>query len=178
MRRIMLLFGIGFMTMAIALTAVQISGVFAAGGNPPPYSGVTLPPMPFTYWTHNRALTWYAGGTGTSSDPFIISSPELMARLTVNTPMDPFNPNAYYRITQSIDMGTHVWTSFPFNDPFIFTGKLYADSGVTIYNLRITHNRITGAEMHSGLFHTIGDGAEIENLTFTDAIMAVSSSDF
>lgn len=61
----------------------------------------------------NYAADSYAGGTGTQSDPYLISSAEQLAKLAKDVKDGPeisyIREGSYYRLTQDIDLSAHKW---------------------------------------------------------------------
>ena len=112
-------------------------------------------------WTDHMADT-YAGGTGTKEDPYLISTPEELARLsTCQAP-------AYYKLIRDIDLGQYPWKPIS-----RFTGVLDGDSH-KIYNLTITKE----SHEHCGLI-AFADGAEIHNLRMENcSIQNVDTKDY
>ena len=115
-----------------------------------------------TYWSNYKETT-YAGGTGSSNDPFIITSGGQLYNFISSS------GKQYAKLGSSIDLSAHVW-----NSPAI-AKSLYLDGdGKTITNLKSTAK-------YSGLIgHNPNASATIEitNLTITVSIDYSGSGDY
>ena len=121
-----------------------------------------------TSWTsylssHGLTNTAYAGGAGSSSNPYLISSPLQLAKLAYDTNRGISTNNKYYKLINNVDVSSYngtslEWTpigstSYHFNGNF--NGNGYSVNGINI------DNTSTSAQ---GLFG-YASGATIKNLT-------------
>lgn len=119
--------------------------------------------MPTGNWIDYRASS-YAGGSGTESDPYLISTPEQLALLSY----DASNFDTYYaKITTSIDLDAHYWT--PKN---VARGLTLNGTNNRILNLRIDPS----STYTSGLFAD-ANHLDIKNIIFYQARIYHTSSD-
>ena len=75
----------------------------------------------------------YAGGSGTSSSPYLISTPEQLARVSYRV-NSGYETSSYFKLTNNIDLSAHYWTpigvgSYKFSGNF--DGQFYTISGMT-----------------------------------------------
>ena len=129
---------------------------------------------PLVIWG-GTAATGFAGGTGTSTDPFLISTGEQLAYLTTTCDYDGTN-SKYYKLTNDIYLndvtdpewyvnGTPKPWLFQDDDNKIFSGTLDGD-GHTIYGLYINGNY-----KHPALFGAIGNTV-IKNLKISKSYVS------
>lgn len=87
------------------------------------------------YWQNNYASS-FAGGSGTSSSPYLISNAEQLARLAYLS-NDSSNYSTYqglyYKLTADIDLSGKIWTPIGNKYPFLgkFDGAGYTINGLT-----------------------------------------------
>lgn len=99
------------------------------------YLQVMYCPPTTDYWQNNYASS-FAGGSGTSSSPYLISNAEQLARLAYLS-NDSSNYSAYqskfYKLTADIDLSGKIWTPIGKNYPFLgnFNGAGYTINGLT-----------------------------------------------
>ena len=119
-----------------------LTGSFAAVGvsSPEPVSAVTTPSG---RWS-DYAASSFAGGSGTSTNPYRIATAEQLAYLSVLTRSSSFNTyyrNKYYELTADIDLSAHQWDqsigSTTASDPFsgFFEGNNHIITGLYGYSL-------------------------------------------
>ena len=94
------------------------------------------------YWTDSgNYATSFAGGSGTSSDPYLIETPQQLAYLSYlvnNSSTNSQYASLYYKQTANLDMSAYWWdaigtSTYPF--------KGYYDGGdYTISNLLVDDN--------------------------------------
>ncbi len=114
----------------------------------------------------------YAGGSGSETDPYLISTPEQLAKLR----NDGSTIGKYYKLSADIylnDVSLENWTSsakgwYSYASPnnISFSGHLDGD-GHTVYGLYYN-----GSEAYFGLFcrvHDQSSAVSISNLTISDA---------
>lgn len=96
-------------------------------------------------------------GSGTSSDPYLISTPVELIQIGKNV-------DAYYKVVADIDM-----SEYPLGWETIsqFTGSIDGD-GHAISNLSIT-----GDDYYTGMFGYLTSGASISNLSFINPSLTV-----
>lgn len=87
-----------------------LTGSFAAVGvsSPEPVSAVTAPSGDWSTY----AASSFAGGSGTSTNPYRIATAEQLAYLAKLTRSSSFNTyyrNKYYELTADIDLSAHQW---------------------------------------------------------------------
>lgn len=92
------------------VTLLCLTGSFAAVGvsSPEPVSAVTTPSG---RWS-DYAASSFAGGSGTSTNPYRIATAEQLAYLSVLTrssSFDTYYRNKYYELTADIDLSAHQW---------------------------------------------------------------------
>ncbi len=115
-----------------------------------------------TYWSNYKETT-YAGGTGSSNDPFIITSGGQLYNFISSS------GKQYAKLGSSIDLSAHVW-----NSPAI-AKSLYLDGdGKTITNLKSTAKYSGLIGQNTNASATI----EITNLTITVSIDYSGSGDY
>jgi hypothetical protein len=103
----------------------------------------------------------FEGGVGTEEDPYLIATPEQLARLSLLTPRFTGRKAYEYERTHSklvkdIDLAGKTW--FPIGRIGGFYG-VFDGQGHTIYNLTISDY-----EGFAGLFGSVGSDATIKNL--------------
>lgn len=134
----------------------------------------------------NHAASSYQSGTGTASDPYIISSAPQLAKLAYETRI---NKNRYYgkyfKLASNIDLGGRNWTPIGAveyknkqkNDTKSFGGH-FDGNGFTVSNVYIS---LPGSRLweYCGLFGFVNGSentkAEIKNLAVTNAWMGSSN---
>lgn len=111
------------------------------------------------------ATTAYAGGTGSTADPFLIATPQQLALLSATSA----DWGKHFRQTANIDLGGCQWTSIGVDTVAPFTGS-YDGGGFTISGLSIGDQIGTAV----GLFGLVGGvaptGVTITNLTLAGTI--------
>ena len=109
----------------------------------------------------------YAGGDGTSENPYQIATPEQLVLLAQQT-NNGTGGDACYILTNDIDLEGNVgflWTPIG-NDSYYFTGVFDGDNH-TIYNM------YSNGKLKSGFFG-YAKGAVIKNIIFTGADLSLS----
>lgn len=130
-----------------------------------------------TGWDGVTVATKFAGGSGTSSSPYRISTPEQLAYMA-KVLNDPATANRYYnkvfRLDADIDLGGKEWTPIsnttytPASGTYRFKGT-FDGNGHTISNFYIGQPKAAG----TGLFG-ITQGATLKNFTLQGRIEAVA----
>ena len=116
------------------------------------------------YWTYYAASS-YAGGIGTKEDPYLISTPEQLAKLSkdVNNNTESMSiwdvdrVYRYFKMTNDIDLAGHLWVPIGFN-AYSYSGaenyRLFCDSFDGDFHSILNINvRMTNGD-RAGLFGT------------------------
>ncbi|MBO5222321.1 MAG: hypothetical protein J6C26_08400 [Clostridia bacterium] len=135
-----------------------------------------VPPLgpPTDVWNGSIA-TEFAGGSGTESDPYLISTGAQLAFLakSVNSSKDNAYYNKYYKLTNSIDLKGQEWDPIgSYSDKEItkaFQGFFDGD-GYEVRNFKISKSK---SPYYYGLFGKASNG-DIRNLGVTDFTINVS----
>ncbi len=114
----------------------------------------------------------FAGGSGTSSSPYLISTPEQLARMSYNISHD-IGRGSNYKLINNIDISAHYWT--PAYGWFLgeFNGDDYTISGMTI---NTASQETTGSRYLVGLFGIAYYGAYIHNFSISKASINVTQN--
>ena len=128
--------------------------------------GLTLTAR-FTANSSNFAPVWdgtlaegFAGGTGTESDPYLISTGAQLAYLAKKYESGPLY-YAHFKLTNDIDMGGIAWTKpIGINENYRKFAATFDGCGYTIYNLNLVYYSTLG---HMGLFG-VTENATIKNV--------------
>ncbi|MBQ9014529.1 MAG: FMN-binding protein [Firmicutes bacterium] len=117
---------------------------------------------------------WFAGGTGTESDPFLIATPQQLYRVADSMNGDIRYSGMHLALAADLDMSGIVWrpigsNSFPFAGHFDGAGHVIRNlqMGTSVkepYAAR-TNSR------HLGLFGMVDKGALIENVNLENAVI-------
>ena len=127
----------------------------------------------YSEWDGTEIATAYAGGSGTSDDPYQIATAAQLAFLAqeANSKDEytwPENPK-YFKLTANINLQGHEWT--PIGTVYKrFVGSFDGD-GNTIVNLSVKDG------WHAGLFGWIQNGATVKNLVIRNATISSVSQD-
>ena len=116
------------------------------------------------YWTDaGNYATSFAGGSGTSTDPYLISTPQQLAYLSylLNTMANVSFRGAYYDQTANLDMSKYWWDSIGTSECY-FDGN-YNGNNYTISGL-YTKSGITADYSYQGLFSYAHNSARISNV--------------
>ena len=111
-----------------------------------------------SYWTDSgNCATSFAGGSGTESDPYLISTPQQLAYLAVlinDSSTNSQYASLYYEQIADLNMSTYTWNAIgeftAYNDYRAFSG-FYNGGGNTISGLR-TESGSTSDYSYQGLF--------------------------
>lgn len=126
-----------------------------------------------SYWQNNYASS-FAGGSGTSASPYLISNGAQLARLAYlsNSLSDYSTYNSlYYKLTDDIDISGKFWK--PIGLEYSFTGN-FDGGGYTIKGLDCTFIGDTdpvysySSSTWLGLFGTIGSAGTVSNFVLVD----------
>ncbi len=148
------------------------------------------PSLNFTVYTGTVGGVWsgavaekYAGGTGTKNDPYIIETPEQLAKLCSNLTICR---DKHYKLTADIylnDVSKKNWKEKSPNQWFWssaskdtgFDGH-FDGNGHVIYGMYLDLIQTTEV-VYAGLFSAITDGAYIEKVGISDSYMKVTTTD-
>ena len=119
----------------------------------------------------------YAGGSGTSSSPYLISTPEQLARMSYRTNLG-YETGSYFKLTTDIDISAHYWT--PIGAKKYFTGNFDGDD-YCIIGMNINTGTALSASGVSvfygaGLFGTLYGSASAHNFSLSKAYINWSAS--
>ncbi|WP_317856422.1 GLUG motif-containing protein [Chakrabartyella piscis] len=107
------------------------------------------------YWSEVKASA-FAGGTGSETDPYIISTPEEFARITV----DPEGGN-YYEIVADIDLAEYKWETI-----WWFIGHIKGN-GHTISNVDVYGIGEDECGIFGGIYKSTISGVRIQDVSLT-----------
>lgn len=124
------------------------------------YDGILLYSVPFTVGNN----TSFSGGTGTETDPYIISTSEQFQ--LIYSLDDGYKK--HYELSGSIDLGGKTLPPL-FDEMYKFVGS-FNGNGYTIYNFKVV------ADDCCGLFGYVGQNGQVSNLTITDASFRIDST--
>lgn len=127
------------------------------------------------YWQNNYASS-FAGGSGTSASPYLISNGAQLARLAYlsNSASDYSTYNSlYYKLTDDIDISDRIWT--PIGLKYNFTGN-FNGNGFTIKGLWCqifsdddpVYTNTSSAVNSMGLFGGVYGGGYVSNFVLVD----------
>ena len=89
------------------------------------------------YWTDSgNYATSFAGGSGTSTNPYLISTPQQLARLAylINGSSSSTYRALYYEQTTNLNMSAYWWDAIGYSSSYYFGGH-YNGGGFTIAGL-------------------------------------------
>ena len=128
---------------------------------------------PTETWIGHRANS-FAGGSGSSSDPYLITNPKELAYLSYIGNDTNATSGKYYKLMADLDMSGWEWTPIGYCiqdnwDSRGFSGH-FDGNGCTIYNLTITQPTKGGYDNGSyiGLFGWAWNNAVISNVTLSN----------
>lgn len=169
--------------LAVAVVLSTFSGMFILAG--------VLPNL----WSGETA-TSFAEGSGTETDPFIVSNGEELALAVSSTGRDANGNQYYYSMSSDIflnDVTNAAWKDDASNNEWAFadlsqTGKSQAFSGVfygngyKVYGLFIKEsfaapgNNNPDTTKAAGLFPTVTTGAEISGVGIENSYIALTNN--
>ena len=126
--------------------------------------------------------TGFAGGSGTESDPYLISTGAQLAFLAqeINSSNNNIYYDKHYKLTNSIDLGGLEWDPIGCywygnlsSDHRAFNGH-FCGNGYKVMNFKITVAK-TDYRCYFGLFGYVSNGT-IENLGVTDFVIAINNN--
>ena len=126
------------------------------------------------YWTDSgNYATSFAGGTGTEDDPYLIETPQQLARLAylINGSSSSSYRSLYYEQTTNLNMSAYWWDAIGYSSSYYFGGH-YNGGGFTIAGL-YTEAGTTSSYSYQGLFGyikgTTSNFAEIHDVGIIDS---------
>ena len=128
----------------------------------------------YSEWDGTEIATAYAGGSGTSDDPYEIATAAQLAFLAqeANSKDEYTWPEAryrkYFKLTANINLKGHEWTPIG-SESKRFAGSFDGD-GHVIVNLNVK-----GAGRFAGLFGWMRNGATVKNLVIRNASVSAVS---
>ena len=125
----------------------------------------------YSEWDGSEIATAYAGGTGTSEDPYLIATAAQLAFLAQEVCGGATYKSTYFQLTGNIDLMDHDWTPIGGNDNYPFAG-IFDGNGKTILNLNVPKG------MYSGLFGVASGTAVIKNLSIRKASVTSKVIDY
>ncbi|MDR3296888.1 MAG: hypothetical protein LBS94_01455, partial [Prevotellaceae bacterium] len=127
--------------------------------------------------TRAVALPTFSGGTGSESDPFLISNRTDLAQLSQC--LGAAGKGLHFQLTADIDLGAALWTPIGGRDnsweaDSCFMGKLHGE-GHAIKNMHIDGRSNSYTAL--GLFASLREGAYLHNLHVVDAYVEAADND-
>ena len=122
------------------------------------------------YWTDaGNYADNFAGGSGTSTDPYLISTPQQLARLAylINGSSSSSYRSLYYEQTTNLNMSAYWWDAIGYSTSYYFSGK-YNGGGFTIAGL-YTEAGTTSDYSYQGLFGYVYRPANIHDVGIIDS---------
>ena len=122
------------------------------------------------YWTDSgNYANSFAGGSGSSTNPYLISTPQQLARLAYLVNSSSYYRSRYYEQTANLDMSAYWWEPIGYSSSYCFSGE-YDGGGYTISGIYTD-----SGEYDQGLFGyvegTSSKSAEISNVGITASII-------
>ncbi|MFR9602723.1 MAG: GLUG motif-containing protein [Rikenellaceae bacterium] len=101
------------------------------------------------YWS-SKAADSFAGGDGSATTPYLISTPEQLAKLAVDVSNKTTYKDKYFELTNNIDLSGNYWYPIgvtSYYDAFfgVFDGKGYEVSGLEIDDSLGSYQALFGA---------------------------------
>ena len=136
-----------------------------------------------SYWENSFASS-FAGGTGSSSSPYLIQTPEQLARMAFLINGDSYDSynTLYYKLTADIDLSGKLWTPIGLNHIFQgnFNGNGYVINGMQC--ILYSHSdpvylfsAVSSSNLGMGLFG-YARGAKIYNFVLTNIDIGTDGS--
>ncbi len=111
-----------------------------------------------------EVATKFAGGEGTEELPYQIATGEQLRYMFEEYVANADNSSLYFELTSDINLNNKDWTDTVSQNNY-FSSK-FNGNGYTISNLIIPES-----SSNIGLFHQLGNGAEIKNLIIDGAVI-------
>lgn len=111
-----------------------------------------------TYWK-DAAADSYAGGTGSADDPYLIETPEQLAKMWADFPrISVLPPVRYYKLTNDIDLSGRVWDTLGLHGTDLYAVNIHFDgNGREIRNMTI--------DGQTGMFAYLTPDSTVKNLS-------------
>jgi hypothetical protein len=111
-------------------------------------------------------------GSGTKSDPYLISSVTALTYLAEQINVWPGKTfrGEYFLLTEDLDLGKHFWIPLGCEGHQPFQG-MFDGNGKSIRNLYIGSMEVDNVYAAAGFFGRLGNGAKIENLTIDGGVI-------
>ena len=126
------------------------------------------------YWSDSGVrATSFAGGSGTSSSPYLISTPAQLGYLCylINSSRSSSYKSKYYKLTADLNMNANYWIPIGYESTsYTFTGNFDGDGHT------ISYIEINGTYSGCGLFGYAGSSATIKNLKMTKLVITNAKS--
>ena len=122
----------------------------------------------------------YAGGTGTKEDPYLISTPEQLAKLVANITE---TNGEYYKLTHDIYLNNVKDKNWEKNAKqwfWVSTGRLggfnghFDGDGHVVYGLYLNIKQ-TSSVVYTGLFPTLFDNSSVEKVGISEARITIEN---
>ncbi|MDD3831628.1 MAG: MBG domain-containing protein, partial [Clostridia bacterium] len=138
-------------------------------------------------WLNYKAAA-FAGGTGTAEDPYLISTPEQMAKLAYDVRNDvSAYVDKHFRLTNNIDLSARYWQPIGFTDSsdvdHYFRGH-FDGAGFDIIGLILSYSYTSNSDgsnnVWNGLFGRIygpsyANRSQIGNFNLVSPVMSMAS---
>ena len=118
----------------------------------------------------------FAGGDGSEHDPYLISTPQQLAQIALDTAQDIDYHNIYFRQTNDIDIGGLQWNPIGASATEEFMGHFDGNNKV-IQNLTIGTSEVPSELEEVGLFGYVSN-AQIHNVNIENASIVSSLPDY
>ncbi len=165
-----------FINNGLQVTETNREGEFTTSENENLEDVTASAPTNDEYWTDSgNYATSFAGGTGIESDPYLISTPQQLAYLSVlinDSSTNSQYASLYYEQTTNLNMSAYWWDAIGYSSSYYFGGH-YNGGGFTIAGL-YTEAGTTSSYNYQGLFG-YASGAEIHDVGIIDSNIQGSS---
>ena len=123
-------------------------------------------------WDGTTVASEFAGGNGSSENPFLISNGDELAlfKSVIENNSDVY-ADKYYQLSDDVNMGNHDYSTIAKEFKGHFDGR-----GYSINNVKFTKSTINDVDYY-GLFSYVTAGS-IMNLTFNDVNIVTDESNF
>ena len=75
------------------------------------------------HWSSYQAASYYDSGSGTEEDPYLISTPEQLAKLSATYNAGNISSKKYYKLAKNINLSKHYWISIG-TETYPFSGVI------------------------------------------------------
>ncbi len=111
----------------------------------------------------------YGGGSGTESDPYLISTASHITELSTNTNNNVSTSGVYFRMTNDIALSSSAFTPIGKSMEIQFSGN-FDGNGYSISNLRLQN---ISDDIFYGLFGCVSENGKISNLTIESSASVI-----